>query len=85
MVQAAEDRTSDHFPATGRWLGTGVFSSRERWGPMLVVVARVLGQHRLDMPLAQRQYVIQALGGLALGRSGAFLLAAALTMPEPNS
>ena len=60
VVQAAEDRTSDHFPGDRPMARDRGLQLQGTVGAILVVVARVLGQYRPDMPFAQRQDVIQA-------------------------
>jgi hypothetical protein len=52
VVQAAEDRTSDHFPGDRPIARDRGLQLQGTVGPILVVVTRVLGQHRPDMPLA---------------------------------
>jgi hypothetical protein len=61
VVQASEDRPSDHLPVGRPMARDGGLQTDGSMGSVLVVVGHELGQHRSDMPLAQRQDVVQAL------------------------
>ena len=61
MVQAAENRPRDHLPVDLATARHRSLQCQRSMGAILVVVAHELGQHRSDMPFAQRRDVIQAL------------------------
>ncbi len=61
VVQASEDRPSDHLPVGRPMPRDRGLQTDGSMGSVLVVIGHELGQHRSDMPLAQRQDVVQAL------------------------
>jgi hypothetical protein len=71
MVQAVEDRPGNHLLVDLATAPQWSLQSKRSVGAIMVVIAHELGQHRSDMPFAQRKDVIQALPATMVCRNAA--------------